>query len=416
MKISILTLIVTLFVVQSFAQSKGTLNTAPVQVTFITPIGTNGTNSINTVNNVSFNILAGYHSGVEGAEFGGIANLNRDFVNGFQFAGVTNYTGSSATGAQFAGVTNINLGTTNAFQFAGVTNVTYGDASVFQFAGVTNVNLGSTQIFQGAGVINFTMGSSYVIQAAGVANYAHEITGAQLGGVTNFALKDLKGAQIAGVVNAGKTVNGAQIAGVVNATTSIEGAQIAGVLNVAKKVNGVQIGFLNIADSISSGVPIGFLSIVRNGFHEFEIGFSEGLNTYAALKLGVNEFYNIFSIGTQFLSDDFRWAVGYGLGTHLVNQNNFRVNLEAISYQINEGKKWTDAYNGLQQVKLTFAGGKNEHLQFYTGPTFNLLVSKYENENGKIGSDFPPYTIVDKMSGNTNLKFWIGLNAGIRIH
>ncbi len=416
MKFFILTLLLTVLFAQSFSQSKGTLNTSTVQLTLITPVGTNGTNSINTVNNLSFNILAGYHSGIEGAEFGCIANLNRDFVNGFQFSGIVNYTGGTAKGAQFSGVTNVNLGETNAFQFAGVTNVNYSDSRTFQFAGVTNVNLGSSQIFQGAGVINFTMGNSNLIQAAGVANYAHNITGAQLGGVTNFAIKHIQGIQVAGVVNAGKSINGAQIAGVVNAAEQVEGAQIAGVINVAEKVKGVQIGVLNVADSITSGIPIGVLSIVRNGFHEFEIGFSEGLNTYGALKLGVNEFYNIFAIGTQFLTGDFRWAVGYGIGTHLVNEDYFKVNLEVMSYHINEGANWTNAYNGLQQVKLTFAGGQNKHVQFYAGPSLNLLVSKYKHPNGKIGSDFPPYSIINKMSGKTNLRFWIGVNAGIRFH
>ena len=415
MKFAILSLALFLAVYQCFAQSKGTLKTSTIQLSLITPVGTNGSNSINTVNKISLNIFAGYHSGLEGAEFGGIANLNRDFARGFQYAGITNYTGGDATGAQFSGIANVNLGETNAFQFAGVTNVNHGDARAFQFAGVTNVNLGSTQIFQGAGVINFTRGSSNLYQAAGVINYAEELDGAQLAGVTNFALNDVVGAQLAGVVNTGRSVNGAQIAGIMNAAVDVRGAQLAGIVNVAKKVDGVQIGLLNVADTITNGVPIGLLSIVRNGFHEIEIGASEGLNTYAALKLGVPRFYNIFVIGTQF-TGDFRWGVGYGIGTHLVNEANFKVNLEAISHQINEGSGWTEAYNGLQQVKLTFAGGKNEHIKFFVGPTLNLMVSEYENENGKIGSDFPPYHFTNSMSGNTNIKFWVGVSAGIKIH
>ena len=400
MKISILLLFLSaLLVFQTNAQSTGTLNEAKLQVTLITPIGTNGTNSINTINTVSFNILAGYHSAVKGFEFGGIANLNRDFANGFQWAGIANYTGGDVTGFQWAGISNVNLGNANAFQFAGI----------------SNVNIGSSQIFQGAGIVNYTMGSSNLIQAAGIVNYAEELNGAQLAGIVNFALRDVNGAQLAGIVNAGKSVRGLQAAGIVNATKYVHGAQIAGILNVAQKVEGLQLSVLNVADSVVSGVPIGVLSIIRNGFHEFEIGFSEGLNTTASLKLGVDRFYNIFAVGTQFLTD-FRWGVGYGIGTHLLKSPDFRVNLEAISYQINEGAEWTDAYNGLQQLKLTFAGGQNEHVQFYAGPTFNLMVSDYVNKDGKIGSDFPPYSIWSTTNGNTNLRFWIGMNAGIRIH
>lgn len=401
--------------IKGFAQSKGTLNTAPVQLTLITPVGTNGSNSINTVNTVSFNILGGYHAGLEGAEFGWLVNMNRDYVNGFQFSGLVNYTGGDVKGAQFSGILNTNLGDVNAFQFAGITNVNLGEARAFQFAGITNVNLKGSQIFQGAGIINFTMGTSNVIQAAGIANYAEELSGAQVSGIGNFALKDVRGAQIAGIGNIAKNIEGAQISAIGNAALKVRGVQISAIGNIAQKVDGFQIGMFNVADTVENGIPIGMVSLVRNGFHEFEVGFSEGLNTYAALKLGVNQFYNVFAIGTQFLGD-FRWGVGYGIGTHLVNKDDFKVNLEAISYHINEGAEWTDAYNGLQQLKLTFAGGKNKNLKFFAGPTFNLMTSKYVKENGKIGSDFPPYHFTNSMSGNTNLKFWIGLNAGIKIH
>jgi len=416
MKTITLALALLSFSFQIFAQSKGTLNTVPFQITLISPLGTNGTNSINTVNKVSLNILGGYHAGLEGAEFGCIANMNRDYMSGFQFAGISNYTGGTTKGAQFAGISNVNRGNVYAFQFAGITNVNLGESSVFQFAGITNVNMKGSQIFQGAGVVNYTMGISNVIQAAGVANYAEELTGAQLAGVSNFALKDVKGAQIAGVLNAGKSINGAQIAGMVNASKYVRGAQIAGMVNVAKNVDGMQIGVINIADTIRNGIPIGVLSIVRDGFHEFEIGFSEGLNTYASFKIGVNQFYNIFSIGTQFLNDKFRWGFGYGIGTHLLQTESYKVNLEAISYQINEGTNWTSAYNGLQQIKLTYAGSINQHTDFFVGPTFNLMVSDYNNSEGNNGSDFAPYHFIDHMSGNTNLKFWVGINAGLRIH
>lgn len=416
MKFSTLLLAILFAVFQSLAQSTGTLEKSTIQVSLITPVGTNGKNSINTINNISLNIFGGYHSGLNGAEFGSFANLNRDFMNGFQFSGMVNYTGGEASGAQFAGISNVNLGETNAFQFAGITNVNHGNARAFQFAGITNVNLGSTQIFQGAGVINFTMGNSHLIQTAGVANYAEGITGAQLSGVTNFALKDAIGAQITGVANAAKSIEGLQLAGIVNAAKYVRGVQLAAILNVAKNVDGVQLGVVNVADTVRNGVPIGILSIVRDGFHEFELGISEGLNSYGSFKIGVPAFYNIFSIGTQFLSNQFRWGVGYGIGTHLRNKEDFKVNLELMSYHINEGSTWTNEYNGLQQLKVTFAGGNNKHIQFFAGPTLNLMVSKYTNEDGSVGSDFPPYAFSNTMNGNTNLKFWLGFNAGVLFH
>lgn len=383
-----------------FAQSKGNSKAVPIQLTLVTPLGTNGTNSGNTINKVSFNILAGYASGLQGVEFGGLANINRDFMDGVQFAGLTNFTGGTAEGAQFAGISNVNLD----------------DSELAQFSGIANINIGTTKGFQGAGIVNFTMGYSYAVQAAGICNFGEDMKGAQLGVIANFAAGDVSGLQIAGVTNFSFRTNGAQIAGITNITEYVDGAQISGILNVARNVNGVQIGFLNIADTVKNGIPIGFLSIVRDGYREFEVGFSEGLNSYASFKIGVSQFYNIFSIGTQFLSNHFRWGVGYGIGTHLTNKEDFKINLEAMSYQINEGSTWTNTYNGLQQLKLTFAGGINPNLLFFAGPTFNLMVSDYTNANGKRGSNFPPYYIANNVSGDTNLEFWIGFSAGLKIH
>lgn len=381
-----ITLIFSLFVVTSqiWSQDTGNTRTVSFQITLVTPLGTNGTYAGNTINKVSINILAGYASGLEGVEFGGLANINRDFVNGAQFAGISNITNGDAKGVQFAGIANLNGG----------------NASIAQFSGIGNVNIGTTSGFQGAGILNYTMGFSTVVQAAGIRNYAEELKGVQIGSVLNLTTENLEGAQICGVANIAEYV---------------EGTQIAGVLNVARNVNGLQLGVINIADTVKSGIPIGVISIVRDGFREFEIGFSEGLNAYAAFKIGVSKFYNIFTVGTQFLSDRFRWGVGYGIGTHLTDRDDFKINLEGISYQINEGSSWTNAYNGLQQIKLTFAGGKNKHARFFGGPTFNMMVSDYINSNGKTGSNFPLYYFFSNTYGNTRLKYWIGFTAGIKI-
>lgn len=369
----------------SFAQPGSGVREAAFQITFIPPIGTNGTYAKNTINKVSFNILAGYAAGLNGVEFGSILNINRDFVHGAQFSGFMNLTAGDLTGLQMASFANINGGATDAGQFAGF----------------MNINNESTFGFQGAGFVNMTRYYSSVVQAAGFGNLSHEIRGAQLAGFANFASGD---------------VNGAQVAGFGNFATNVEGAQVAGFINIAKNVSGVQIGVLNYADTIKSGVPIGVLSIVRNGFREFEVGFSEGLNTYASFKIGVKKFYNIFSVGMQMISNRFRWGVGYGIGTHLLYSEDFKINIEAMSYQINEGRFWTQHYNGLQQLKLTFDQALGENIGIYAGPTLNLMVSDYKDFiDAQTGSDFPPYHIGRWHTGNTDLKTWIGFTVGIRV-
>lgn len=382
------------------AQSYGNAREATIQLTFIPPLGTNGTQAGQTINKISLNVLGGYALGLKGAEFGAIVNVNKEFVEGFQFAGITNYT----------------HGTVNGFQFAGINNFNLGEAQAFQFAGIVNTSMSATRGVQGAGIVNFAWGQSSLIQAAGIVNVGENIFGAQLSGIGNTTWGDMKGAQISGIGNLARHVKGAQLSGIGNVSKSIKGAQVAGIFNATERLEGVQVGLINVVDTLESGVPIGFISIVRNGFHQFEIGFSEGMNTYASFKLGISQFYNIFSIGIQYFSDHFRWGPGYGIGSILRDDEQLKISLEAMSYHIVEGTTWPSGYNGLQQLKLGFSTALNEQVEFFGGPSLNLMVSEWREPNGKLGSDFPPYHIVEHTGQSTNLKFWIGFAAGLRIH
>ncbi|NQU84230.1 MAG: hypothetical protein HQ541_00570 [Mariniphaga sp.] len=370
---------ITLFILITFilltlktsAQEENSVREVPFQITLVPPLGTNRIHAGNTINRFSLNIFAGYAAGIEGVEFGGFANINRH----------------STTGVQFAGFSNISGGKINAIQFAGFANINNGNTKGLQFSGFSNINNGSTNGLQSAGFVNFTREDSKLIQLAGFGNFSHNIKGVQIAGFSNIS------------------------------SGTIKGAQISGFLNAARIVDGVQIGFLNIADTVKNGVPIGFLSIVRNGFKEFEIGISEGLNTYASFKIGVKQFYNIFSVGIQTLGDRFHWGFGYGIGTHLADRNDYKINLELMSYHINEGAHFTNAYNDLQQAKLSFSRSLNENVSLFIGPTFNLMISDYQKHgNTRSGSGFAPYAIINNWSGHTNLKYWVGFNAGIRIH
>lgn len=366
------------------AQQESAHRKSAFQVTLFPPVGTNGTEGGNTINQFSVNIFAGYAAGLNGVEFGGFLNINRDFMEGVQFSGFANITGGPASGVQFANFANFNGA----------------DSKVAQFAGFANFNNGITDGFQGAGFANFTRDYSKAFQGAGFGNFSHHLHGAQLAGFGNFA---------------GGRVEGAQLAGFGNFAEDVDGIQISGFINVAKHVNGVQIGILNVADSVSNGIPIGILSIVKNGFHEFEIGGSEGLNGYASFKIGVKQFYNVFSAGMQLAADDFRWGFGYGIGTHLMYSEDFKINLEAMSYQIME-KRRSDEYNGLQQLKLTFDKSLSENFGIFAGPSFNLLVA-YDSNNDGVNPvfHFPPYHMAKWQKGRSMLKTWIGFNAGIRI-
>ncbi|MEM6265145.1 MAG: hypothetical protein AAGI38_21735, partial [Bacteroidota bacterium] len=97
--------------------------TQPIQVTLISPLGTNGIESSHIVNQLSLNILAGVSAGVEGVEIGGLVNANRHFMKGIQIGGLVNAVGGEVEGVQIAGFSNITQGPLEAVQLAGFLNV-----------------------------------------------------------------------------------------------------------------------------------------------------------------------------------------------------------------------------------------------------------------------------------------------------
>lgn len=375
----------------------------PFHFGFIYPLSTNGLEAGQYVNNFSMHVLAGYAAGLDGLEFAGLANIEKDYVKGIQFAGIGNLTGHHVDGIQFSGIANISGGDVEGAQFAGILNTTAGISKGAFFAGVGNLTGNYTEGGLFAGVLNMVADSSKT---------------AQFAGVTNINVGPNKGFQAAGVLNVSGDIVGSQIAGAANiAAGDIQGLQLSGGLNIARNVKGSQIGILNIADSVS-GASIGILSLVRKGYHHFEIWGGEALHANAALKLGVSSFYNIFALSAILEPDNSGWAFGYGIGSQINIGPKLRMNIDAISYAIfderNKIRDW-DHYNGLNQLKLNFGWELAKHLTLFAGPTFNVQVSDTDlNVEGDLTNSLAPYTFYDESFNNTNVKMWAGFNAGIR--
>ena len=423
------------FASQLLAQQYGNFTKVPVAIGFFPPLSTNGSRAGDCVNQLSINLVSGYSAGLSGVEFSGITNTERDFVHGSQFAGIGNFVAGEFAGFQFAGVGNFNRGIANGFQFAGVGNFNYDQADGVLAAGVFNFTNGKSlalqfagaanfcediEGIQAAGVANIVNGNGKAVQLAGVANITFgEVNGVQAAGVINISEQKMQNAQMSGCMNVSLAdASGVQLAGVVNVTKgNLDGTQIAGLLNVAKKVNGLQLGVVNYADTIESGIPIGFLSIVKKGFREMEFSVGEGMNAQVAYKIGVDRFYNIFAIGTQVFGPEYSWAIGYGIGTHLAQNDRYKTQLELMSYHINEGEAWTDKENNLQQAKITFTRKVNNHFSLFAGPTANLMISKTtDNHDRPFSSRFAPYEMVSHHGKNTTLQGWIGITAGIHLN
>ena len=87
-------------------------------------------------------------------------------------------------------------------------------------------------------------------------------------------------------------------------------------------------------------------------YKAFEMSVSEGLNLQATAKVGIKPVYGLFSVGTQFLTENYKWAFGAGVGTHLLKTENHSMNLEYMIFHVNENEIWTDNYNNFQQIRL----------------------------------------------------------------
>ena len=214
----------------------------PFHMSFLYPLSTDGVNSKDYSYNFSLNILGGVTGGLNGAEFGGLFNINLNQTNGAQFAGIFNKA-NKLTGAQFAGIGNISNYNNSATQFGGIFNFSPKGTSLAQFAGIANV------------------ADSSIFQFGGIANVSDDVT-CQVGGIVNLARKSK--------------------------------VQI-GLINVSDSAN-IMIGLVNIAKN-------GFMEVEVAGgeFIHTAVSFRSGTKKfYGIASLGYNFSDNFWAYGAGF--------------------------------------------------------------------------------------------------------------------
>ncbi len=350
------------------------------QISLLPFLGTNAFRSNQITNRLSLNVFWGTNGGVDGLEVGGFFNSITHDVKGVQVAGVGNMVGGSMTGTQTAGLFNISGAASHGIQAAGLFNVSS------DFEGV-----------QAAGVFNISSGKSQGVQAAGLFNVAKD------------------------------NVHG-QAAALFNKAGDVSWGQVSSLLNIGKRVKGFQVGLINISDTISGGAPIGLLNFVRHGYNRTEVSAGESLFANLGLKLGARSFYNIFHFGVRW--DDVTintdssltqtgtfttWGLGYGFGSTIGLGKRTLLNLELVGIHLNEWEEWTNKLNLLGQLRLTLDFKPGRNASYFLGPVGNILISKFINpETGAIGSSVAPYALYDETRGGTNIKAWVGFQAGVR--
>lgn len=238
---------------------------------------------------------------------------------------------------------------------------------------------------------------------------------AQVSTLLNLNSNDYQNLQLAFLFNGACHVKGLQLA-TANGASVVEGTQI-GVVNVAKKLKGTQFGIVNIVDSVEKGVPIGVLSFVKHGgYQRLEISTGDVFQTNLLGKFGMKKLYNVFSAASGYgISQDFRWALGFGFGKEFTFTKKSALNTEFLAYHVNEQTSFTRELNLLTQFRIQYNFQIFKGTNLYFGPTINTMFSDFRNPDMTLGSQIAPYVIFQEKFKNseTSMKMWLGGNIGI---
>ena len=370
----------------------------PFQGSIIPGLSSQGKMSTQATNKFSLNMLGGYTAGVEGAEIGGIFNINKKDVKYLQAAGVINIVGGDVGGLQAAGIHNNVLDSFTGLQAAGISNVVRSTVTGVQAAGIYNLAIGRVKGGQLSGLINTSIDTLVGIQAAGALNASiQQFTGGQFAGVANCAIQDVTGIQAAGVLNA--------------AIRNVKGVQVSGVLNYATRLKGVQVGLVNIADS-SSGVAIGLFSFVVKGYHKISLSTNEAMPYNVSLKTGTHWLYNIYTAGATIGANNNAYTFGLGYGSELPISKRFSVNPELTGHAIYLGN-WSEV-NSMVKLQLNLNVHFGKYIAVFAGPTYSGYWDNAQPKVEGYKKDILPAGY-KRTVYNTNLSSWVGWNAGVTI-
>lgn len=88
------------------------------------------------------------------------------------------------------------------------------------------------------------------------------------------------------------------------------------------------------------GVSIGLINVAKHGGkYEFEVSFSEAVNTIFSFRIGTDRFYTIFSGGINYFFSPLEYAIGLGFGTSIDWRKNWSNQIEIQAFGISHKRK-----------------------------------------------------------------------------
>ena len=376
----------------------------------------------NITTNLSINIIAGYHTKLDGIELGGVLNMKGVEARGAQFAGVANIVGGNVDGFQVATGLNAVGRNVEGSQASGGLNAIGGDLNGFQVAAGINVTGGSVRGFQASGGGNFaarnlqglqiTPGLNLVgrnvlnqgLQVAAGVNIAGNLEGTQISAAANIALGSDQEANI--------PYAGTQIS-IVNIAHGDIDTQI-GLLNIAGHVRTSQVGLLNVSGRMS-GIPIGLISFVKNNPLHLQLWASDTEAANLGVRLGSRHVYSLLMIGSYPHGDLGRWSSGFGIGGHIPLGKRLFLNVDLITREVvyadesEEGIWWYDEHTVLNKLRLAVGWEKHKWFSVFGGVSLNFLVS-HRPDTSDFGYGFDHVYREDDVT----IRVWPGFFAGVQ--
>ena len=377
----------------------------------------------NITTNLSLNIIAGYHTKLDGIELGGILNMKGIEARGAQFAGVGNIVGRDLDGFQISGGLNAVGRDVEGFQASAGLNVSGRDLNGFQVAAGINATGRSVRGFQGAGGGNFagrnlqglqiTSGLNLVggnvlsqgLQIAAGVNIAGNLEGTQISAATNIALGWDQEANI--------RYTGTQIS-VVNIAHGDIDTQI-GLLNIAGHVWTSQVGLLNVSGRMS-GIPIGLISFVKNNPLHLQLWGSDTEVANLGVRLGSRHVYSLLVVGSYPHGDLGRWSSGFGIGGHIPLGVRLFLNVDLITRGVvyadeSEEDTWgyDDEHTVLNKLRLAVGWERHKWFSVFGGVSLNFLVS-HRPDTSDFGYGFDHVYREDDVT----IRVWPGFFAGVQ--
>jgi hypothetical protein len=282
-------------------------------------------------------------------------------------------------------------------------------------SGAVDVQRGAVDGVQVAGAVNVATGRLGGVQLAGAVNVSSaDSGGVQVAGAVNVASAPFAGVQLAGAVNLGSArFSGLQLAGGLNLAGESHGAQVAP-LNVAAHQHGLQLGVINYADGDpDDGISLGVISIVRHGITEVDASAESYGGVAATLRHGRRRFYNLYGAATTFNKGKTAQMYGLGFGSRIARGSlagvPVDVDLDAMAWGVH-GDAVTGDHPLLSRARLAL-GARFGWITVFGGVAANGFVG----DQGEHGDVFEPVLDRSFVHGDTTVRLWPSLFAGVRI-